>query len=320
MNRRGVLTVALLAPAAARAQAQAQASWPNGPVRLIVTFAPGGSADVLARRLAEPVGAAIGQLVVVENRPGAGGNLGIDAVAKAAPDGQTIGLAAAGPLAINPAVPGARMPFDPARDLAPVIHLADQPNVLLAHAGVPADWLAWLRANPEEPFASPGVGTTNHLTGAALNAALGLRLQHVPYRGSGPAHADLLAGRVRLMVDNVATAAPLVRQGGMRALAVSTARRSVALPDVPSLAETSPGFDLPSWQGIVAPARAPAAVLARLNAAFADALRSPALAGFFADTGAAPVGGSPEAFAAFLADQRERWGAIVRALPPGALD
>jgi tripartite-type tricarboxylate transporter receptor subunit TctC len=284
-------------------------------MRFIVTFAAGGSADILARRLAVPLSEGLGVPVVVENRPGAGGNIGLEAVARAAPDGQVFGMGAPGPLAINPALPNARMPFDPARDFTPVIHLADQPNVLLTSPGLPADGLsefrAWALAHAEEPFASPGSGTSNHLTGLAIARALGVRWQHVPYRGSAPAHADLLAGNLRLMVDNIATALPFLRDGRMKAALVSTAERAPLLPLVPSLAELGiPG--LASWQGILAPAGLPAPVLERLNAAFAAALASPSVAEWLREAGATPVAGPPERFAAFLAAERPRWAALVR--------
>lgn len=326
LPRRGALAAALVAPALlpatrrAAAQGAAASAWsPSRPVRLIVTFAPGGSADLLARRLAEPLSAALGQPVVVENRPGAGGNLGMDALAKSPPDGHAVGIGAAGPHAINPAILGlARMPYDAARDFTPIVNLANQPNVLLAHPSVPASppdaFVAWLRAHPEEPFASPGAGTTNHLTGLAFSQALGVRLQHAPYRGSAPAHADLVAGNVRLMVDNIATAAPLARDGRARAVGVSTAARAPLLPEVPTLAELgAAGLDLPSWQGLFGPAGMPPAALARWNAEANAALADPAVAAFLRDSGAVAVGGTADAFAAFLAAERPRWAALVRA-------
>ena len=203
MDRRGLLGMGLALPALA------QGLWvPRGPLRFIVTFAPGGSADLLARRLAVPLAAQLGQPVLVENRPGAGGNIGIEAVARAAPDGLVFGMGAAGPIVINPAMPGAAMPYDAMRDLTAVIHLADQANMLVSSAAVPAAPLeafrTWLRATPEEPFGSPGIGTSNHLTGLAMARALGGSMTHVPYRGSALAQTDMLSGQLRLMVDNIA--------------------------------------------------------------------------------------------------------------------
>ncbi|MBY0337135.1 MAG: tripartite tricarboxylate transporter substrate binding protein [Acetobacteraceae bacterium] len=296
--------------------ARAQERWsPRGPVRFVVTFAAGGSADLLARRLAGPLGEQLGQTVVVDNRPGAGGNIGMDAVAKAAPDGQTIGMGAAGPMAINPALQPGRMPFDAARDFTPLIHLADQANVLLTAASVPAAPIGafrdWLRAQRDEPFGSPGNGTSNHLTGLAFGQALGARLVHVPYRGSAPAHADILSGNIRLMVDNIATALPFLRDGRMKAALVSTAQRSRLLPEVPSLPEAG-GPPLASWQGMFAPANLPAPIAARLNEALNAALARPEVGDWLRDSGAEAVGGPAQRFADFLAAERPRWAQIVR--------
>ncbi len=308
MDRRSFLGAGLACPALAQ--------WtPRGPMRFIVTFAPGGSADVLARRLAVPLGEQLGQQVVVENRPGAGGNIGIEAVARAAPDGLVFGMGAAGPIVINPAMPGASMPYDPMRDLTPVIHLADQANVLVCNATVPVAPLdafrAWLRARPEEPFGSPGIGTSNHLTGLAMARALGGSVTHVPYRGSALAQTDLLSGQISLMVDNIAGALPQLRDGRMKAALVSTQGRSGLLPDVPALGELGVA-GLASWQGIFAPAGLPAPVLARLNAGFAAALAHDGVAGWMRENGADAVGGPPERFAAFVAAEAPKWASIIR--------
>lgn len=305
-------------PALLAAPALAQEAWsPSRPIRLIVTFAPGGSADTLARRLAEPLSRTLGQSVVVENRPGAGGNIGLEALARSAPDGHSIGMGAAGPLAINPALPNARMPYDAASDFTPLLHLANQPNVLLAHPSVPAAPLpaftAWLRGRPGELFASPGNGTSNHLTGIVMAGALGGRVQHVPYRGSAPAQVDLLAGTILLQVDNIAgNIVGLVNEGRMKAVAVSTAARSALLPEVPAMPEFGAPA-LPSWQGILAPRGLPPRVTARLNQALAEALQHPSVAGWLREGGAEPVGGSADAFAQFLAAERGKWAEIIRA-------
>jgi tripartite-type tricarboxylate transporter receptor subunit TctC len=323
--RRSVLAApALLLAAGAMPRAQtatgaAAASWaPTRPVRLFVGFPPGGSADTGARRIADALTQPLGQPVVVENRPGAGANIAMDALAKSVPDGHTIGLSPVGPHAINPVLMGpARIPYDPERDFTPIIHVWDQPNVLAAHPSVPGEipaFLAWLRAHPEEPIASVGAGTSNHLTGAMLSHALGLRLQHVPYRGSAAALTELMAGRIRLFVDNVTTTIPLHRDGKVRAIAVSTDRRSAALPEVPTMAEAiAPELVVSSWQGIFAPARLPEPILRRLNAELDRILRAPDMVAWMRGIGAEPVGGPPEPFAAFVARERTRWAEIVRA-------
>ncbi len=255
--------------------------------------------------------------MVVENRPGAGANIAMDALAKSPPDGHVVGISPVGPHAINPALLGAqRMPYDAARDFTPIIHVWDQPNVLAAHPSVPGDipgFLAWLRARPEEPIASVGAGTSNHLTGAMLSHALGLRLQHVPYRGSAAALTELMAGRINLFVDNVTTTMPLHRDGKVRAIAVTTTHRSAALPEVPTMAEAiDPSLVVSSWQGIFAPANLPGPILRRYNTELDRILRSPAMAAWMRGIGAEPVGGSAATFAAFVASERSRWAEIIR--------
>ena len=313
MDRRALLGAMLAAPGVALAQAP----WsPSRPVRFMVGFPPGGSADILTRKLADGLSQAFGQTVVVENRPGAGANIAMAALAQAAPDGLTIALGPVGPHAINPALMGARMPYDAARDFTPIIHVWDQPNVIVGGLAVPGDvpgFLAWLRARPEEPYASVGAGTSNHLTGAMLSHTLGLRLQHAPYRGSAAALTAIMGGEIKLFVDNVTTTVPLAREGRVRAIAVTTARRSASLPEVPTLAESvHPDLVISSWQGVFAPAGLPAPILARYNSEIARMLTEPAMIEWMRGIGAEPAGGSPDSFAAFLATERTRWARVVR--------
>ncbi len=316
-SRRAMLGAA--AAAALPLPALAQAPWsPTRPVRLLVGFPPGGAADILARRLAEAISPALGQPVVVENRPGAGAQIAVDGVAKAPPDGTVIGLSPVGPLAVNPVLTPARMPYDAANDFTVLVQVWDQPNVLVGAMDVPAAWpefLAWLRARPEEPFASVGPGTSNHLTGELLSRALGLRLQHVPYRGSPAALTDIMAGRLKLFVDNVITTLPLARDGKVRALAVTTRRRVEALPDVPTMTELGlPDVTVSSWQVVLAPARTPAPIVARLNAELDRAIRAPEMVAWMASIAAQPVGGSAADAAAMVARERTRWAQAIPAL------
>jgi tripartite-type tricarboxylate transporter receptor subunit TctC len=228
-----------------------------------------------------------------------------------------IGLSPVGPLAVNPVLTPGRVPYDAANDFTILSHVWDQPNVLVGALEVPAAWpdfVAWLRARPEEPFASVGPGTSNHLTGELLSRALGLRLQHAPYRGSGPALTDIMSGTLKLFVDNVITTAPLAREGRVRALAVTTERRSEALPEVPTMAEVGlPSVTVSSWQTVIAPARLPANAAARLNAELDAAIRAPAMVAWMHSIGAQPVGGGAEAAAAMVARERARW---ARDIPP----
>jgi tripartite-type tricarboxylate transporter receptor subunit TctC len=291
---------------------------PSHPIRFVVVFPPGGSADILVRKLAEPLSRDLGQPVVVDNRPGAGGMIGVDAIAKAPPDGHLFGLSAAGPPVINPAL-GVAQPFDPEKDLTPIMQTGEQPNVLIAHPSVPApiaEFVAWLRANPGEPFGTPGAGSTNHITGIAFALALGTTMTHAAYRGTGPAKADLIAGHIRLVIDNIAgDVLSLSAAGKVKPIVVSTGQRSMQLPDVPTMVEATGKSELalPSWQGIFAPAHLPDPILRRLHRALADALHTPAVSGWMAEQGATVVGSTPEAFTRFLAEQRVRWGSFVRA-------
>ena len=315
-TRRAVLTGLAALPLAR--PAIAQAPWtPSRPVRLLVGFPPGGAADIVARRLADAMGGSLGQPVIVENRPGAGAQIAVDAVAKAAPDGTVIGLSPAGPLAVSPALTPGRLPFDPATDFTVLTQVWDQPNVLLGSLDVPAAWpqfAAWLRARPEEPFASVGPGTSNHLTGELLSRAMGLRLQHVPYRGSPAALTDLMAGRINLFVDNVITALPLVRDGRVRALAVTTSGRVDALPEVPSMTELGlPEVTVSSWQVVLGPARMPPAIVARLSAELDRAIRAPEMVAWMNSIASIPVGQGSEAATAMVARERARW---ARDIPP----
>jgi tripartite-type tricarboxylate transporter receptor subunit TctC len=269
----------------------------------------------MVRRIAEAMSPRLGQPVVVENRTGANGHIAMDAVAKGAPDGTIIGLSPMGPLAVNPALMPSRMTFNAAADFTPLVHVWDQPNVIVTSMDVPAPWpafVAWLRSRPMEPYGSVGAGSSNHLTGEILSRALGLNLAHVPYRGSPQALTDVMNGRLKIYVDNVTTTIPLAKEGRVRAMAVTTATRCAALPDVPTLAELGLGeATISSWQVVVGPAGMPAAIVTRLNAELDAAIREPATAAWQRNFGAEPAGGSAEAAAAMLARERTRWARVI---------
>jgi tripartite-type tricarboxylate transporter receptor subunit TctC len=312
ITRRAVLGATLAAPALA------QAPWsPTRPIRFMVGFPPGGAADIVSRRIADALSASLGQTVVVENRPGAGAMIAVDAVAKGPPDGTVIGISPVGPLAVNPVLTPTRVPYDPANDFTVLTQVWDQPNVLVASMDVPQRWpdfVAWLRARPEEPFASVGPGTSNHLTGELLSRALGLRLSHVTYRGSPAALTAIMAGEIKLFVDNVLTTIPLARDGKVRALAVTTSRRVDALPDVPTMAEVGlPELTISSWQVVIGPKGLPAPIAARLNAELDRAIKAPEMVAWMGSIGALPVGGTLAESAAMVARERERW---ARVIPP----
>jgi tripartite-type tricarboxylate transporter receptor subunit TctC len=312
--RRTLLAAALL-PAAL--PAAAQPAWaPSRPVRMIVPFPPGGVSDLMARLAAAHLERELGQPVVVEARPGAGGNLALDLVAKAAPDGHVIGVGTVSGLAINRHLYRS-LPFDPDRDLAPLSLFAINPNMILVHPSVPArttaELVAWLRANPGTAFASGGVGTSQHLAGELLAQAAGVQLTHVPYRGTAGAIADVQAGRVKMMVDVVVTGLGFAREGTMRAIAVTTPARLPQAPELPTLAETFPGFEATSWLGFVAPARTPEPALDRLSALLAESARQPEAARRVSEGGAIPQGSTRAEFAAFIRAEADRWGPAVRA-------
>jgi tripartite-type tricarboxylate transporter receptor subunit TctC len=290
------------------------------PIRLIVPYAAGGPIDVTARVLAERVKDSLGT-VIIENRPGAGGNIGADAVAKAAPDGLTIGIAATATHAINPWLYKA-MPYNAATDFAAITQMLRVPNVLVMNAdaaqrlkiGTLADLVAYAKANPDKlNYGSGGNGSAGHLAGEMFKKEAGISAVHIPFNGGNPAQLALLGGQVDFNFDNLATAAPNIRSGKLKAIAVTTLARSPALPEVPPMADTLKGFAIDTWWGLVAPAATPKDVVARLNQAFVAALNTPETKTRFAALLAEPVATSPEAFGAFMAAERAKYEPVVKA-------
>ncbi len=289
------------------------------PIRLIVPYAAGGPLDITSRALAERVKDSLG-VVVVDNKPGAGGNLGSDLVAKAAPDGHTIGLAAVATHAINPWL-FAKMPYDAAKDFAPITQMVRVPNVLVMNADTAArlhintvgDLIAYARKNPGKlNYGSGGNGSAGHLAGEMFKQGAGIFTVHIPYNGGNPAQLALLSGQVDYNIDNLATAAPNIKSGKLKALAVTTAKPSSMLPGVPPLANTIKGFEVDTWWGLVAPAGTPRAVIDKLNAAFTTALKSPETQQRFALLMAEPVATTPEQFGQFMDRERARYEPVVK--------
>jgi len=295
--------------------ALAQPAWPERPIRFIVPFPPGGGTDVVSRELAQRIQAALGWTIVIENRPGAGGNIGLDAVAKAAPDGHTVGLGQTANLAINPALYPA-MPFDPLRDLTLISGVAQQPLVLVTAERAPwADLAAVLTAARRAALTAghPGNGTVGHLTGELFARAAGVEITAVPYRGAGGVVADLLARRIDLYFANPPSVRGLIEGGELRALAVSAPGRAAAFPTVPSFIEAGfAGLVAQNWTGLVAPARLPAPLLARWNEAVRAALDHPDMQRQLAQDGSEPMGGTPAGFRGFVEAEHARWGRVVR--------
>ena len=288
--------------------------------RLIVPYAPGGPIDVTARLMAERVKDSLGT-VIIENRPGGGGNIGVDAIAKAAPDGLTIGIAAVATHAINPWL-YSKMPYSAATDFAPITQMLRVPNVLVMNADTAsrlqintvADLIRYAKANPGRlNYASGGNGSAGHLAGEMFKAQAGIFAVHIPYNGGNPAQLALLSGQVDFNFDNLATASANIKAGKLKAIAVTTARRSAALPDVPAVAETLKGFEIDTWWGLVAPAGTPADVVARLNKAFVDALNTLEAKTRFASLMAEPVASTPEQFGAFMKSELAKYEKVVKA-------
>jgi tripartite-type tricarboxylate transporter receptor subunit TctC len=290
------------------------------PIRLIVPYAAGGPIDVTARALAERVKDTLGT-VIIDNKPGAGGNLGADLVAKASPDGYTIGIAATATHAINPWL-FAKMPYDAGRDFAPITQMLRVPNVLVMNADTAlrlkinnlADLVAYAKVNPGRlNFGSGGNGSAGHLAGEMFKRAAGIFAVHIPYNGGNPAQLALLSGQVDFNFDNLATAAPNIKSGKLKALAVTTAQRSSALPDIAAMSETLKGFEIDTWWGLVAPAGTPREVVDRLNKAFTAALQAPETKTRFAMLMAEPVATTPEQFEAFMKKELIRYESVVKA-------
>lgn len=290
--------------------------YPARPVRLLVGFPAGGPTDILARVIGEKLSGQIGQPVVIENRAGAAGNIAADVVAKAAPDGYTL-LYASNSIAISPAI-NAKLAFDPAKDLIPVTETASGSLALLVHPSVPAksvrEFIEYTRQRPGQLFyASSGSGTITHFAAELFAIQTGIQVQHVPYKGSSPSLVDLLAGRVHFLMGAINTALPYVKEGKLRPLAVTGLRRSAALPDVPTLAESDlPGFSAVNWQGVFAPAGTPAAILARLNAEFVKAVRSPELASKLALQDMESSGTGAAEFSDAFRKELARWAKVAR--------
>ena len=317
MHRRNTLITLLVALATS---AVVPCVWAQAkPIRLIVPYAAGGPIDVTARILAERVKDSLGP-VVIDNRAGAGGNIGADLVAKAAPDGLTIGIAATATHAVNPWL-FAKMPYNAASDFVPITQMLRVPNVLVMNAevaqrlkiGTLAEFIAYARANPGKlNYGSGGNGSAGHLAGEMFKAQAGIFAVHIPYNGANPAQLGLLGGQVDFNFDNLATAAPGIRSGTLKALAVTTLTRSPALPEVPPIADTLKGFSIDTWWGLVAPAATPRDVIARLNQAFVAALKAPDTVTRFANLMAEPVPTTPEAFGLFMKTELAKYQAVVK--------
>ena len=293
-----------------------QAAYPTKPVRLVVPFPAGGTTDLLARAAAQKLSEAWGQQMIVDNRPGAAGNIGAELVAKSTPDGYTLLMGTVGTHAINASL-YAKMPYDHVKDFTPVILVAGVPNVLVVNPQLPVntvpELIAYAKANPGKlNFASSGSGTSIHLSGELFKTMTGVLMTHVPYKGSAPALTDLIGGQVQLMFDNLPSSLAFIKAGKLRAIAVTGTTRAPALPDVPTVADTVPGFEASSWFGILAPAGTPRDIVMKINGETAKWLASPDAKEKLAAQGANVAGGTPEDFAKHIQAETAKWAKVVK--------
>jgi tripartite-type tricarboxylate transporter receptor subunit TctC len=315
MMRRLFVLALTFAIACSAAAAQAQPAWPTKPIRILVGYAPGGSTDVTARIIGQALSERLGQPVIIENRPGAAGNIAAEAAAKADPDGYTITMSTSSTFATNPSLYKS-LPFDVQTDFAPIALTAFIPNLLVVNPSVPASTVAelivYLKANPDKVnFGSSGNGSSQHISAALFNSMAGVQMAHISYRGGAPAVNDLLGGQVQVIFAPLVEVLQQVRAGKLRALGITTAARSPLLPDVPTIAETLAGYEVRLWNGLLAPAKTPPDIIERINRAAIDALRSSEVKAKLAEQGSEPVGNSPAEFKTFIASELVKWRRLV---------
>jgi len=317
-TRRSVLsTIALAAAAAALPLAASAQNYPTKPITIVVPFAAGGTTDILARLVGQHLSTELGQPVVVENKAGAGGNIGAALAAKAPADGHTLFMGTVGTHAINASL-YKKLPYDPIKDFAPLTRVAMVPNLLVAHPSQPfktvQEMIAYAKANPGKiNFGSPGNGASPHLSGELFKSMAKVDMVHVPYKGSAPAVSDLLGGQISIMFDNLPSVIPHVRSGKLRAIAISTAKRSADLPDVPTIAEAGvSGYEATSWFGLFAPAATPAPVLSKISAALSKVLANAEVKKKIDDQGGEPANETPAQFADFIQKETLKWGKVVK--------
>ena len=310
------LTLAALCAAAPFLPEVAAQGWPVKPLRIIVPFAPGGSTDIVARALGARVAESLGQSVQVDNRAGAGGNLGAELAARAAPDGYTLFMGHVGTLAINPAL-YRKLPYDPVRDFAPITLAIASPLVLVVHPSFAGrtlpELLALARSRPGElTFSSAGSGSASHLAGELLNSVAKLRMLHVPYKGTGPATVAVMSGEVTLMFSGQGTTWPLAKAGKLRVLAHTGSSPIASAPELPAVGTRAPGYEVINWHGVLAPAGTPGELIRRLHGEFTRALGSGEVRSRLTADGFEVVGNTPEAFAKFIAAEKDKWAAVIR--------
>jgi tripartite-type tricarboxylate transporter receptor subunit TctC len=315
MMRRLFLFALTLGMALLAAAAHAQTAWPTKPIKILVGYAPGGSTDVTVRIIGQALSERLGQTVIIENRPGAAGNIAAEAAAKADPDGYTLTMSTSSTFATNPSL-YKTLPFNVQTDFAPITLTAFVPNLLVVNPSVPANNVAelitYLKANPDKVnFGSSGNGSSQHISAELFNSLAGVHMAHISYRGGAPAVNDLLGGQVQVIFAPLVEVLQQVRADKLRALGITTAKRSPLLPDVPTIAETLPGYEVRLWNGLFAPAKTPPEIIDRINRATVDALRSSEVNTKIAEQGSEPVGNTPAEFKAFIASELVKWRRLV---------
>lgn len=302
--------------AASTTSAWAQAPGSGKPVRLIVPFPAGGATDAFARAISQKLGERLGTTVIVDNKPGAGGSIGSDAAAKAAPDGDTILLATSSTHSIGPSFANAKLPYDASRDFTPIVHLGNSPNIVLVPNSSPAktmkEWVEYARKNPGKlNYGSSGNGTIVHISTEYLLSMAGLNLVHIPYRGTGLSIPDLASGKLDLLVDSLTSGLPHVRSGRLRGLAITSLQRSPLVPDLPPVADTIPGYEAITWFGLYGPKNLPGPVVTKINTAVNQVLKDKEVMDAFARLGIETAGGTPQQFAAMVEEDRAKWKKII---------
>ena len=317
MHRRILLTAGAALALSMTGAALAQGVYPDKPIKLLVGYAPGGSADIAARLAARELTLELNQPVIVENRPGAGGNIASEMLTRARPDGYTLLMGATAQIVINPSL-YKNMTFNPIKDMAPVTLMQNEYKLLVMNPKVPAktlkEFIAYAKAHPTGvTFGSPGIGSPAHLAGELMNQQAGLTMLHVPFKGTSASVANLVSGNVTMAIDNMPALLPQVKAGALRALAVASEKRAPAAPNIPTMQEAGlPGFVVPAWKGLMAPAGTPRPIIDRLNAAMVKILAKPEVRKQMLDLGADPVGNTPEEFATMIKAQTVKWAALVK--------